>query len=107
MRERGTWRCFAEVSESQHSPLVLVGAPVQGPCSPLVHGRNKCSLRTDSLTLRHSESPTTAHMLDTSHPQEHQVISLQEDTPFSNAYVFLQGEICDGRLMPTHLTCVA
>ena len=32
-REGGTRRCFAEVSESRHSPLVLIGAPAQG-CSP-------------------------------------------------------------------------
>ena len=27
---KGTRRCFAEVSKSRHSPLVLVGAPAQG-----------------------------------------------------------------------------
>jgi len=74
MRGRGTPRCFAEVSESRHSPLVLVGAPAQGPCSPLVRVRTKCSLWADSLTLRHGESSTTTHKLDTSHPQEHRVI---------------------------------
>jgi hypothetical protein len=54
---------FFEVSESRHSPLVLVGAPVQGCSSPLIHARIKCSLRTDSLTLRRGESPTTAHKM--------------------------------------------
>jgi len=63
-------QCFAEVSENRHSPLVLVGAPAQGSCSPLVRARTKCSLRADSLTLHRGESPTTAHKLDTSHPQE-------------------------------------
>ena len=29
-REGGTRRCFAEVSESRHFPLVLVGAATQG-----------------------------------------------------------------------------
>ena len=74
MRERGTPRCFAEVLESCHSPLVLVGAPAQGSCSPLIRTRIKCSLRDNSLTLCRGESPTTAHKLDMSHPQEHQVI---------------------------------
>ena len=60
-RGKGTWRCFPKVSESRHSPLVLVGAPMQGCRSPLIRTRIKCSLRADSLTLRHGESPTTAH----------------------------------------------
>ena len=68
--EESARRCFAEVSESRHSPLVLVGAPAQGSCSPLVRARTKCSLRADSSTLRRGESPKTAHKLDTSHPQE-------------------------------------
>ena len=68
--EESAWRCFAEVSESHHSPLVLVGAPAQGPCSPLVRARTKCSLRADSSTLRRGELPKTAHKLDTRHPQE-------------------------------------
>ena len=58
-----TRRCFAEVSESRHSPLVLVGAPAQGYSSPLIRVKIKCSLRVDSLTLRRGESPTTAHNL--------------------------------------------
>ena len=62
-REGGTRRCFAEVSESRHSPLVLVRAPAQGCSSPLIRTRIKCSLWIDSLTLRHDESPTTAHNL--------------------------------------------
>ena len=61
--ERGTRRCFAEVLESRHSPLVLVGAPAQGCSSPLICTRIKCSLRVDSLTLRHGESPKAAHNL--------------------------------------------
>ena len=60
-REEGTRRCFAEVSESRHSPLVLVEAPAQGCSSPLIRARIKCSLWADSLTLRRGESPTTAH----------------------------------------------
>jgi hypothetical protein len=59
----GTRRCFLEVSESRHSPQVLVGAPVQGCSSPLIHARIKCSLQAHSLTLRHGESPTTAHKM--------------------------------------------
>jgi len=62
-------RCFAKVSESRHYPLVLVGAPAQGSCSPLVRARTKCTLRADSSTHRRGESPKTAHKLDTSHPQ--------------------------------------
>ena len=62
-RERGTRRCFAEVSESRHSPLVLVGAPAQGCSSPLIRARIKCSLRVDSSTLRRDESPKAAHYL--------------------------------------------
>ena len=62
-REGGKRRCFAKVSESRHSPLVLVGAPAQGCSSPLIHARIKCSLWVDSLTLRRGESPTTAHNL--------------------------------------------
>jgi len=68
--EESPRRCFAEVSESRHSPLVLVGAPAQGSYSPLVRARTKCSLRADSLTLCRGESPKTAHKLDMSHPQE-------------------------------------
>jgi hypothetical protein len=56
-RQESAWRCFADVSESRHSPLVLVGAPVQVSRSPLIRARTKCSLRADSLTLRHGESP--------------------------------------------------
>ena len=62
-RGKGTRQYFPEVSESHHSPLVLIGAPAQGCCSPLIHARIKCSLRVDSLTLRHGESSTTAHNL--------------------------------------------
>ena len=60
-RGEETRRCFAEVSESHRSPLVLVGTPAQGCSSPLIRARIKCSLWVDSLTLRHGESPTTAH----------------------------------------------
>jgi hypothetical protein len=60
---QGTWRCFPEVSESHHSSLVLVGAPVQGCSSPMIHAWIKCSLRADSLTLRHGESSKTAHKM--------------------------------------------
>ena len=56
-------RCFAEVSESRRSPLVLVGAPVQGCSSPLIRARIKCSLRVDSSILRRGESPKAAHNL--------------------------------------------
>jgi hypothetical protein len=62
-KELGTRRCFPEVSESRHSPLVLVGAPAQGCSSPLIRARIKCSLRADSLTLCRGESPTTAHKM--------------------------------------------
>ena len=62
-RERGMRRCFAEVSESRHSPLVLVGAPAQGCSSPLIRARIKCSLWVDSSTLRRGESPKAAHNL--------------------------------------------
>jgi hypothetical protein len=54
---------FPEVSESRHSPLVLVGAPAQGCSSPLIRARIKCSLRADSLTLHRGESPKTAHKM--------------------------------------------
>ena len=60
-RGKETRWCFPEVSESRHSPLVLVGAPTQGCSSPLIHTRIKCSLQANSLILRHGESPTTAH----------------------------------------------
>ena len=79
--EESARRCFAEVSESRHSPLVLVGAPAQGSCSPLVRARTKCSLRADSSTLRRGESPKTAHKLDTSHPQELRVIFVSVFSP--------------------------
>ena len=62
-RGKGTRRCFPEVSESRHSPLVLIGAPAQGCSSPLICARIKCSLWADSLTLYHGESPTTAHTM--------------------------------------------
>jgi len=35
---------------------------------------HKDQLRADSLTLRRGESPTTAHKLNMSYPQEHRVI---------------------------------
>ena len=60
-RGRGTRRCFPEVSENRHSPLVLVGAPAQGCSSPLIRARIKYSIRTDSSTLHRGESSTTAH----------------------------------------------
>ena len=60
-RGKGTRRCFPKVSESHHSPLVLIGAPAQGCTSPLISARIKCFLRADSLTLCRSESPITAH----------------------------------------------
>lgn len=63
VKRGGTRWCFAKVSESHHSPLVLVGAPAQGCSSPLICTRIKCCLWVDSLTLRHGESPTTAHNL--------------------------------------------
>jgi hypothetical protein len=59
----GTRRYFSEVSESRHSPLVLVGAPAQGCSSPLIHARIKYSLRANSLTLCRGESLTTAHKM--------------------------------------------
>ena len=62
-RGKGTRRYFAEVSESRHSPLVLVGAPAQGCSSPLIRARIKCSLWADSFTLHHGESPTTTHTM--------------------------------------------
>jgi len=80
MRARRMRWCFAEVSKSCHSPLVLVGAPMQGLCSPLVCARTKCSLRVDSSTLPRGESPKTAHKLDTSHPQELRVIFVPQIT---------------------------
>ena len=62
-REGGTRWCFAKVLESHHSPLVLIGTPMQGCSSRLIRVRIKCSLRADSSTLHRSESPTTAHNL--------------------------------------------
>ena len=62
-RGEKTRRCFAKVSESRHSPLVLVGAPAQGCSSLLIRARIKCSLWVDSSTLRRGESPTTAYNL--------------------------------------------
>ena len=74
-RERGTRRCFAEVSESRHSPLVLVGAPTQGCSSPLIHARIKCSLWVDSSTLHRGKSPKTAHNLSWVTQKLHRVIT--------------------------------
>ena len=62
-RGEETRRCFAEVSKSRHSPLVLVGAPARGCSSPLIRARIKYSLWVDSSTLRRGESPTIAHNL--------------------------------------------
>ena len=72
---KGMRQCFAEVSESRHSPLVLVGAPAQGCSSPLIRARIKCSLRVDFLTLHHGESPTTAHNLSWVIHKLHQMIT--------------------------------
>ena len=74
-RSRGTRRCFFNVSESRHFPLVLVGAPAQGCSSPLIRARIKCSLWADSLTLYHSESPTTAHNMTWVIQKLHQMIT--------------------------------
>jgi hypothetical protein len=52
---------FSKILESRHSPLVLVGALMQGCSIPLIRARIKYSLRADSSTLRHGKSPTTAH----------------------------------------------
>jgi len=41
-----------------------------GSCSSLDCARTKCSLQADSSTFCRGESPTTAHKLDTSHPQK-------------------------------------
>ena len=43
-KERVRTLIFSDVSKSWHSPLVLIGVPVQGYCSPLIHTRIKCSL---------------------------------------------------------------
>jgi hypothetical protein len=59
---------FFEVSKSQHSSLVLVGAPAQGYHSPLVLARTKYSLWDDHLPLRRSRSLTTAYNLQVGSP---------------------------------------
>ena len=59
-RKRNVAMFFRGIAESP-LPLVLVGAPVQGCSSLLIYARIKCSLRADSLTLRHGDSSTTAH----------------------------------------------
>jgi hypothetical protein len=63
VKGQGIRQCFSEVSESHHSPLVLIGAPAQGCSSPLIRARIKCSLRADSSTLCRGELPTTAHKM--------------------------------------------
>jgi hypothetical protein len=62
---------FPEVSKSRHSPLVLVGAPVQGFSSILFLARTKCSLWDDSLPLRRGESLTTTYNVELGHQQSH------------------------------------
>jgi hypothetical protein len=62
-RERNAVIFFWGISESRHSPIALIGAPVQGCSSPLIRTRIKSSLHVDSSTLRHGESPTTAHTM--------------------------------------------
>ena len=62
-RGKETRRYFTELLESRHSPLVLVGAPMQGYRSPLIRARIKCPLWADSSPLRHGESPTTTHKM--------------------------------------------
>ena len=46
-------RCFAEVSESRHSPLVLVGAPAQG--SSALYGL----ILRYPVAVNHPQPPTT------------------------------------------------
>ena len=59
-RGEGTRLCFAEVSESRHSPLVLVGAPTQGCSSPLsVQG----SSALYGLILSHSVAVNRSQLL--------------------------------------------
>ena len=74
-RGEGMRRCFAEVSESRHSPLVLIGAPMQWCSSPLIRARIKCSLRVDSSTLCRGESSTIAHTITWVIYKLHQMIT--------------------------------
>ena len=62
-RGKGMQRCFPEVSKSRHSPLVLIGPPVQGYSSPLIRVWIKCSLRADSSIICRGELSKTAHTM--------------------------------------------
>jgi len=56
-RGKGTRRCFSEIPESRHSPLVLVGAPAQGYSEVVLTCREPeagAELRSAALWLRRS-----------------------------------------------------
>ena len=57
-RGKGMRRCFVEVSESRHSPLVLARAHTQGCSSPLIHARTKYLYR---LILPHFGTVNIPH----------------------------------------------
>jgi hypothetical protein len=60
-RARKILQIFPEVSDSRHSPLVLVGAPAQGYSSPFVLTSTKCSLRDKPLPLQRGGSLMAAY----------------------------------------------
>lgn len=42
--------------------LILVGAPAEGCCSPLICARTKCSIPIDSSSLQHGKLLVTMYM---------------------------------------------
>jgi hypothetical protein len=60
---------FPMVLKSQHSPLVLVGAPAQGYSSPLVLARTTYSIRVDSSPHQRGESLTAIYNFEPGHQQ--------------------------------------
>ena len=74
-REKGTRRCFLEVSKSHHSPLILVGAPAQGCSSPLIRARIKCSLRVGFFDTPSRQITQSRSQLESGHPQSLRMIT--------------------------------
>ena len=80
-REEGMRRCFAKVSESRHSPLVLVGAPTQGCSSPLDPRKDQVLstgwfFDTPSQWITHNRS-----QLELGHPQALRMIIKLQSPP--------------------------
>jgi len=83
-----TRRYFSKVSESRHSPLLLVGAPTQGIAPSSIRTRTECSLQVDSSPLRYDESPTVIYTMScVSHNHYREITKLPIATISINSHL--------------------